>query len=206
MTYVSASPAAKTEGTYGTKNIARIIGLVCIIGFFFDMLILGLPPQNNAEWRVGFIQEFANRSIILLFGFGLFVFGSVGNNRGQLNLVSRFCVVFSLVFFLLCIGSIVDSIRLSQQALGTISSQETQLQAQIDAAKNNPESLPENVDLSDLDQFSQQLSQQANSIRSNTKRTVFKTGISNIGNLVIVGAGMFGLGRVGMGLARSNKG
>ncbi|MEO1390553.1 MAG: HpsJ family protein [Cyanobacteria bacterium J06634_6] len=206
MTYISAPSITKSESTYSAKNIARIIGLVCIVGFLFDMIILGLPPQNNAEWRVGFVQEFANRSIILLFGLGLLIFGSTGNRKIRLSLVSRLCVISSLLFFLLCIGSVVDSIRLSQQAIGNISTQETQLRAQIDAAKSNPDSLPENVDLADLDQFSQQLSQQANSIRSNAKRTVLKTGISNIGNLAIVGVGMFGLGRVGMGLSRSMKG
>ena len=204
MAYVSASAPVNTDRTYGVKNICRTIGLVCLAGFLFDMIVLGLPPQaGNVEWRIGFIQEMANRSIILLFGLGLFIYGSIGNSRSHLKLVSRLSTVIGVLFFLLCLLSIVDSIRLSQQSVTAISTQESQLQSQIEDAKANPDSLPENVDLAALDQVSQQLTQQANQLRSNTKRTVLKTGVSNIGNLAIVGAGLLGLGRTGLGLSRS---
>jgi hypothetical protein len=202
MTYVASAPT-RSDSTYGAKHICRIIGLVCIIGFIFDMVVLGLPPQNNAEWRIGFIQELANRSIIFLFGLGLVIFGSVGNSNSRLKFASKLSMAVGLLFFLLCLASVVDSIRLSQQAMGNISTQESQLQTQIKTAKANPAGLPENIDLEALEKVSQQLTQQANSLRSNTKRTVFKTGISNIGNLAIVGAGLLGLGRTGMGLSRT---
>lgn len=205
MTYVPASapPNRSDSAYYGAKNIARIFGLVCIIGFIFDIVILGLPPQNNAEWRLGFIQEFANRSIILLLGVSLFTFSSVGTHKQLLRLTSRITMIVGIMFFLLCLGSVVDSIRLNQQTLGAISTQESELRSQIDAATNSPEGLPENIDLADLKQVSQQLTQQANALRSDAKRTVFKTGISNIGNLAIVGVGLLGVGRTGMGLSRS---
>ena len=203
MTYVPASASPnRADSAHGAKNIARIFGLVCIIGFIFDIIILGLPPQNNAEWRLGFIQEFANRSIILLLGVSLFTFSSVGTHRRLLKLTSRITMITGVMFFLLCLGSVVDSIRLSQQTLGEISTQESELRSQIDAARNSPEGLPENIDLSDLKRVSQQLTRQANVLRSNTKRTVFKSGVSSIGNLAIVGAGLLGVGRTGMGLSR----
>ncbi|MGB3300303.1 MAG: HpsJ family protein [Phormidesmis sp.] len=203
MAYVSTSAPPRTDSTYGAKNICRIIGLVCIVGFIFDMAVLGLPPQNNAEWRIGFIQELANRSIIFVFGLGLVMFGSIGNSKSRLRLTAKLSMAVGLLFFLLCLGSVVDSIRLNQQAMGNISTQESQLQSQIEEARSNPAALPENIDLAALEQVSQQLTQQADSIRSNTKRTVFKTGISNIGNLAIVGAGLLAMGRVGMGLSRT---
>lgn len=203
MAYISTAPS-KTVGNnvYGVKNIARIVGLVCIVGFFFDIFVLGLPPQSGSEWRIGFIQEFANRSIILLFGLALFMYGNVGSGRSRLRFASRLSMILGVVFFLLCMLSVVDSIRLSQQTVSNISTQESQLQSQLEQAQANPDSLPENVDLNALDQVSQQLTQRADTLRSSTKRTIFKTGVSNIGNLVIVGAGLLGLGRCGMGLSR----
>jgi hypothetical protein len=203
MAYVSASVPGKVDGAFGAKNICRIVGFVCILGFLFDMLVLALPPQGSAEWRIGLVQEFANRSIIFLFGLALIIYGSVGNSNSRLRFFSKLSMGFGVLFFLLCLLSVVDTIRLNQQALGNISTQEAQLKTQIDQARANPEALPENIDLTAIDQVSEQLSQQAVLLKKNTKRTVFKTGVSNIGNLVLVGAGLLGLGRCGMGLSRS---
>lgn len=204
MAYISASaPSTSVDGTYGIKNVCIIIGLVCIVGFLFDMLVLALPPQSDIEWRIGLIQELANRSIILLFGLGLFIFGSLGRNRSRLRLASQLSMGVGVLFFLLCLLSVIDSVRLTQQSAIAISTQESQFQERIQEAKATPEALPKNIDLAVLEQVSQQLTQQANTLRSSTKRTVFKTGISNIGNLLIVGAGLLGLGRSGMKLSRS---
>lgn len=202
MAYISAS-APNQANSYGVKSICSIVGLVCIVGFFFDILVVGLPPQLSVEWRIGFIQEFANRSIILLFGLALYIFGSTGKSRGRLKLLSQLSMGIGVLFFLLCIVSVVDSIRLNQRALANISTQEAELQTQIQDAKANPEGLPENIDLAGLEQVSQQLTERANTLKSNAKRTAIKTGISNVGNLFVVGAGLLGLGRCGMGLARS---
>lgn len=203
MSYIAAPAPGQADGTYGIKNVCRTIGLVCIFGFLFDILILGLPPQSGIEWRIGFIQEFANRSIIFLFGMALFVFGSVGRSKSKVKLISKLSMGIGVFFFLLCFLSVVDSIRMSKQATTTISAQESQIQTQIREAKANPAGLPENVALDDLEQYSRQLTQQANMLKKNTKRTVFKTGISNIGNLFIVGVGLIGLGRSGMKLSRT---
>lgn len=203
MAYISVStPGNAAEGSYSFQNVARIIGLVCIFGFFFDMLVLAVPPQGGVEWRIGLVQELANRSIILLLGLGLFIFGSAGKNRGRLRLVSKLSMGIGVLFFLLCLLSVVDSIRLSQQSATAISTQESQLQTQIKTARANPAGLPENIDLAALDKASKQLTQQAKTLKNDAKRTVFKAGISNIGNLLIVGAGLLGLGRSGMRLSR----
>lgn len=204
MAFVSASTARTGDSPVGAKNICRIVGLVCVVGFCFDMLVLLLPPQfGNVEWRIGFTQSFANRSIILLFGLALMIYGSWGNSRSRLKVVSQLSMVLGLVFFLLSLLSVVDSIRLNQQSLSAISSQENQLQTQIRDAQTNPAALPEDITADQLQQFSQQLSEQATSLKQNAKRTVVKTGISNIGNLLLVGAGLLGLGRSGMALSRS---
>lgn len=204
MAYIPASASgAATDSTYSVKNAACIIGLVCIVGFFFDMLVLALPPQSSIEWRISIVQELANRSIILLFGLGLFIFGSAGKSKSRLRTASKISMSVGVVFFLLCLLSVVDSVRLNNQSAAAISTQESQIQTQLEEARSNPTALPENVNLETLEQVSQQLTQQANALRSNTKRTVFKTGISNIGNLLIVGTGLLGLGRSGMRISRS---
>ena len=203
MAYISAStPSRPADSGYSFKNAASIIGLVCIIGFFFDMLVLALPPESGVEWRIGLVQELANRSIILLFGLGLFIFGSAGKKRSSTRIASQLSMGIGVVFLLLCLLSVIDSIRLNNQSATAISTQETALQTQIEDARANPEGLPEDIDLAQLEQVSQQLTQQANALRSTAKRTVFKTGISNIGNLLIVGLGLLGIGRSGMKFAR----
>ena len=206
MAYVSASPSRAGDSSFGAKNICTIVGLVCVVGFAFDMLVILLPPQlGNVEWRLGVLQTFADRSIILLFGLALLIYGSLGNSRGRLKMVSQLSMVMGLVFFLLSLLSIVDGIRLNQQAVNTISSQENQLQTQIRDAQTNPSVLPDNVDLDQLQEFSQQLTAQADTLKRNAKRTVLKTGISSIGNLLLVGLGLVGLGRSGMTLLRSRN-
>ena len=204
MAYVSATTTRLGESSFGPGNICRVVGLVCVLGFFFDMLVLLLPPQvGNVEWRIGIMQNFANRSIILLFGLALLIYGSMGNSRSRLKGVSKLSTILGLVFFLLTLLSIVDSIRLNQQAVNAISGQENQLQTQIREAQANPTALPDNVNLDQLQEFSQQLTVQADTLKRNAQRTALKTGISNIGNLLLVGAGLIGLGRSGLALSRS---
>lgn len=203
MAYVSASVPGKLDGSYSIKNICRVVGLVCVAGFIFDMLVLTLPPQFGVEWRIGVIQQFANRSIILLFGLALIIFGSQGNSTSRMRLMAKVSMGLGVLFFLLSLLSVVDSVRLSQRAVSNISTQESELQTQLRDAQANPEGLPDNVNLEDLTQFSQQLTAQADTLKKNAQRTVLKTGISNIGNLVLVGAGLLALGRGGMRLSRT---
>lgn len=203
MNYITGSaPRQIVETPYGVKNICRIIGLVCIIGFIFDMVMLMLPLQNSIEWRIGFIQEVANRSIILLFGLALLVFGSANVSRSTLLLASKLSMTVGVLFFLLCPLTIADSLRLSQQSASVINAQESQLKTEIQAAKANPGTLPADVDTTSLKYASQQLAQQATSLRKSAKNTAIKTGTSNIGNLLIVGIGLLGVGRSGMDIAR----
>ncbi|MGB3299252.1 MAG: HpsJ family protein [Phormidesmis sp.] len=203
MNYIAGSaPRQFVEAPYGAKNICRIIGLVCITGFIFDMVMLVLPLQNSIEWRIGVIQEAANRSIILLFGLALLVFGSANVSRSTLLLASKLSMTVGVMFFLLCPLSIADSISLSRQSASAINAQESQIKTEIQAAKANPTQLPAGADVDSLKYASQQLTQQATSLRKSAKNTAIKTGTSNIGNLLIVGVGLLGLGRSGMDIAR----
>lgn len=192
---------------YSAKNIAKIVGLVCTIGFIFDMLILMLPPDlGNVTWRIGLVQEFANRSIIFLFGIGLLTFSGVGiaNGKGRLLLLSRASLVAGVLFFLISLLAIADAINLQQQALDNISEREAEIQRQIEAAQDNPENLREGITSENLDQIRAELTRQAEERRVSARRAAVKTAVSNVGNLILVGAGLIGVGRSGSRLAQQS--
>ena len=64
------------------KSLCRIVGLVCLAGFFIDILALAVPPNPMAlEWRVNFLQQVGDRSIVLLFGSALMMYGMFENRR-----------------------------------------------------------------------------------------------------------------------------
>lgn len=199
MTYnPESSTTSKPVSGYSAKNICRIVGLVCAIGFIFDMLILLLPPElGNVTWRIGFVQQFANRSIIFLFGMALLTFSGIGISKGRVMFVSRLSMVTGIGFFLVSFLAIADSIQLQKQALENISSRETEIQTQIREAQNNLENLREGVTEEDLRNIAQRLTTEAETRRTAARRTAVKSAVSNVGNLILVGAGLIGLGRSG---------
>ena len=141
----AASGGGGGGGGYSAKNIAKIVGLVCAVGFFFDMLILILPPQlGSVTWRIGMEQEFANRSVIFLFGMGLLIASGVGiaKGKGRLLITSRISLVAGVAFFLISLLAIADAIQLQNQALGNIDTRENQIQEQIRNAEENPRKSP----------------------------------------------------------------
>ncbi len=209
MTYnvdTPQQPSPGGSGAYSAKNIAKIVGLVCTIGFIFDMLILFLPPQlGNVTWRIGMEQEFANRSIIFLFGIALLTFSSVGiaKAKKRLLLLSRFSLVAGIAFFLIGLIAIADAVQLQNQALGNIDTRESEIQQQIRDAERNPENLREGVNVEDLQRISDELTRQAEERRNRARRAAVKTAVSNVGNLILVGAGLVGIGRSGSRLAKN---
>lgn len=193
-------------GGYSANNIAKIVGLVCAIGFFFDMLILVLPPQlGSVTWRIGMEQEFANRSVIFLFGMALLIASGVGiaKGKGRLLITARISLVTGVAFFLISLLAIADAIQLQNQALGNIDNRESEIQQQLRDAEENPENLREGVNVEDLQRISEELTRQAEERRNNARRAAVKTAVSNVGNLLLVGAGLIGLGRGGSRLAKN---
>ena len=193
-----SSPVSNPAHHHAAKGICQIVGLGCLAGFAIDMLVLALPPElGNAEWRIGLIQQLADRSIILLIGSALLVFGNLENRR-WLKRLSTVCLAVGLAFFLACLLVIADSIKLQQKAVTNISTQASQLQTQIQSAQSNPSTAGQNVTREDLMRASQVLTTQANTLKQSAKQTVLKTSVSSIGNLMVVGLGLISLGRYGM--------
>ncbi|MBD1822209.1 hypothetical protein H6F51_06830 [Cyanobacteria bacterium FACHB-DQ100] len=201
MASLSSAPQKLASAPTG-KGIAQIVGLVCLVGFTIDMLIVLLPPQlGSIEWRVGFLQQFSDRSLIFILGAALTIFGSIGARR-RLRQFSTFCLAIGVIYLLSCFLAIGDTLSLQQQAVSTIDSQASQLQTQLRNAQANPASLGANVSLEDIKRVSNQLNGQALTVKENAKRTVIKTGASTVGNLAVVGLGLLGLGRIGLQLSR----
>lgn len=195
-----SSPTSNASGSYGAKGICQIVGFVCLAGFIVDMLVLGLPPQvGNVQWRIGVVQQMSDRSIILLLGSALLIFGNLDNRR-WLKRFSTFCLAVGVIFFLTSLLVIADGLKFQQQAVSNISTQASQLQTQIQNAQTNPSATGENITAEDINRASQLLNRQADTLKQNAKQTALKTGVASLGNLILVGLGLVSLGRYGMRL------
>ncbi|NMF83056.1 hypothetical protein [Nodosilinea sp. P-1105] len=60
---------------FGGQSIARIVDFTCLFGFLADMLALALPFGAGAAWRATLLQQMGDRSIVLLMGLALLVYG-----------------------------------------------------------------------------------------------------------------------------------
>lgn len=189
-------PATTGDGNQG-KQICVIVGLTCIAGFLIDILVLGTPPDPFAlEWRINFLQQAGDRSIVLLFGTALLLYG-LFDNRAIKRIIGFASLAIGVACVLSCVLVIRDSLILRNQAIQNISNQEQQVQEQIEAFRSRDE-LPENVTLEQLQQASQQIASQADLVKQNARQGISRVGVGSIGNLVAVGLGMIGLGRLGL--------
>jgi hypothetical protein len=183
--------------SYSPKSLCQIVGYACLAGFIIDMLVLMLPPSlGNPQWRVGIIQQVADRSIILLFGTALLIFGLSG--RALLKQFSRLCLLVGAIFLLLCPLVIADTAKLQAQAISGITTQASQIQAQIDKAKADPSALGKNVTAEQLQAYAQSIPTKTNEATQNARTTSIKAGVAIVGNLLVVGVGLISLGRYGM--------
>jgi hypothetical protein len=93
-------------------------------------------------------------------------------------------------------------LTLQQQAISSISNQASQIQTRIQDAQSKP-TTDAKVTPEQLQQASQQLNLQANTLKQTAKTTFLKTGVASVGNLAVVGLGLVSLGRYGMRLRKS---
>lgn len=192
---MSGSGAARPDRMTG---ICQIVGFVCLIGFALNMLVLFLPPQlRDAGWRIGFLQQFGDRSLVLLIGAALITAGNLDSRR-WLRQFSLFFLFVGGIYLVTSLLVVRDTLSLRQQAVNNISAQETQVQNQIRSAQSNPAALGQNITAEDLQRASQSLSGQAATAKQNAQTTVLKTGITSVINLVAIGLGLVGLGRYGL--------
>lgn len=194
-------PANINGATSGSRQICLIVGLVCLAGFLVDMLAIGMPLSPfDLAWRIGFLQQMGDRSIILLFGTALLLYSQLANRRLSRPL-SLILLGVGVAFILSSVLVIRDSTVLKDQALNNISAQAQQIQTQIEAGRNNS-SLPSEITPKQLDEASQQISSRAEQLKQNAQTGITKAGLGSIGNLIVVGLGLVGLGRFGLVASR----
>jgi hypothetical protein len=197
MASISTPKSNNPAIAYSAAGIAKIVGLACLAGFSIDMAVLILPPElGSVEWRSGIMQQFADRSIILLIGAALTLFGSLDSRRWLKNL-SLLSLLTGVLFFFMSLLVVADSISLQRKAISTIGTQSAQVQSRIEQAQANPSALGANVTPENLAQAEIQLKAQTTALTSNAKKSVLKLGVSSVSNLVIVGLGLISLGRYG---------
>lgn len=181
----------------GAKQICLIIGLVCLAGFAVDMLAIALPLNLfDLPWRINFLQQVGDRSIILLFGVALLLYSQLGNRRLSKPL-SLIMLGVGVAFLLSSILVIRDSLILQDQTLSNISSQAAEIQTQIDVGRNDPD-LPTDITPDQFNEALQQVNSQAEQLKQNARSGITKAGLASVGNLTVVGLGLIGLGRLGL--------
>ena len=187
--------------SFGSQQLCLIVSLVCLAGFAVDMLAIGMPPSPfDLSWRINFLQQVGDRSIILLFGSALLLYSQLGNRRLTKPLSLMFLGI-GIAFILSCILIIRDGLILQDQAVNNINTQAQQLQEQIEQSKGSPE-LPENVTPEQFAQAAAQVTSQAEQLKQNAQAGITKAGLASTGNLIVVGLGLIGLGRFGLFNAR----
>jgi predicted PurR-regulated permease PerM len=196
---VTASPQQQNLGAAGLggRSLFRIVSFACIAGFILDMLAVAMPPNLGAlEWRVGFLQQLGDRSIILLLGVVFLMLSSLDTRklRKQLGMI---CLGLGLVFLLSSVVAVRDNVVLRKQTDTNITAQSSQLLEQIAKAKDNP---PANLKATpqQLDQALQQVNSRAEGMKKNAGTQLMRTGVSSVGNLAIIGLALLGVGRYGM--------
>lgn len=193
-----ATTSASNHGSfYNPKPLYQIVGTACLAGFLFDLLVLGLPPAlGSAEWRTSFLQQVSDRSIVLLFGAALTIYGSL-ELRTLRKQLSTVCLVMGVIYLLACVLVIRDGLSLNGLAAKNIADQATQVRTQIQDAKNNPKAAP-NITPDQLQQASQQLDARVVTLQQNARAGIMKTAIAIVTNLVVIGIALISLGRYGM--------
>jgi hypothetical protein len=195
-------PISSTDfNAYVAKVFCRIVGFTCLAGFLIDLVALVLPPAlGSVEWRIGLLQQLSDRSIVILLGAALSMYGMMQSQR-YLRGLAIACLVTGISFHLSCILLFRDAAVLQAQTVNNISSQAAQLQSRIQQAQSDVD-LPTEVTPEQMQQASQTVANQAEALRRNTRTGILRAGLASIGNLIVVGLGLIGLGRYGMQLLK----
>lgn len=198
VTSVSSSEykaSASVGGANSGKSIFRIVGIACICGFVLDMLILSAPPRPmDLQWRIGFLQQLGDRSIVFMLGVALFMLGAV-SARSVLKPLALGSMTVGLIFCLMVPLSIRDSVTLQKQLSSRITSQASQIESQIQQAQAKGKTQPSE---DQIKQALAQLSTQSAALQKQATQSAIKTAAASVSNLLITGLALIGLGRYGL--------
>jgi len=194
-------PVSKFVDSGSAKHLCLIIGLACLAAFTLNFLSIAFPldPLSD-EWRLGLFQQIGDRSIVLLLGTALTLYSVMGNRR-LLQRVSIACLFVGVLFHLSCLLVVHDSIFLRERAVRHISEQATQLQDQLQSSQDklqSPSNTPVTITPDQIDQAFQEVSGRAEALKQQAQEGILRTSIVSLGNLIIAGVGLVGMGRFGL--------
>lgn len=191
-----ASSSPSFQATPG-QALCLIVGLACLAGFLIDMLVLALPPNPfDIQWRVGLVQQMGDRSVVLLLGLSLTLFGCLDNRRLRKQ-IALLCLALGVMFSLSGLLMARDSLKLKDMAITTIATQEAQVRDQIASAEINPQAVSPDLTPEILQQASKVLTDQVDTAKRTAKTSVLKAGVNSFGNLLITGLALIFVGRFG---------
>ncbi len=194
---IATSPVVESSRA---KKLCRIVGFACLIAFFVDFLVIVFPLNvAEASWRLGTLQQIGDRSIVVLFGLALLIYGV--ERRKVLRSLSLFCFAIGVAFLLSCPVVAQDSLTLQRQALDRIGAQASQLSSRIQAIQEDPNATAK-VSPERLEQATQQLNTRTETAKQTANNSIFKSGFLSVGNLAVVGVSLLILGRYGLYLFR----
>ncbi|MBD2082861.1 HpsJ family protein [Leptolyngbya sp. FACHB-17] len=182
------------------KKLCRIVGCTCLVAFALDFLVIVFPVNvAEAGWRLGTLQQISNRSIVILFGLSLLIYGA--ERRKLLRSISLFCFAIGISFLLFCAVVAQDSLSLQRQALDRISAQSSQISSRIEAIQSDPNAAGK-ISPQQIEQATQQLTTRTETAKQTANNSIFKTGFLSVGNFAVIGISLLVLGRYGLYLFR----
>jgi hypothetical protein len=182
------------------RKLCRIVGFACLIAFVVDFFVIVSPPNfAAATWRLGTLQQIGDRSIVVLFGLALLMYGI--ERRKFLRSLAVACLAIGLMFLLACAVVAQDSLALQRQAVNQISAQASQLNSRLQAIQQSPD-VAAKVPIDRLEQAAQRLTTQAETAKQNANSSILKSGFLSVGNFVVMGCSLLVLGRYGLSLLR----
>lgn len=201
MTFTSKKIASASDlESSRAKRLCRIVGFACLIAFLVDFLVVVFPLNvTQASWRLGTLQQIGDRSIVVLFGLALLVYGI--EHRKRLRSIALICFAIGMFFLLCCPVVAQDSLALQRQALDRIGAQASQINSRLQAIQGNPD-VAAKVPPDRLEQASQQLNAQTETAKQAANNSIFKSGFLSVGNFAVIGVSLLILGRYGLFLAR----
>ncbi len=180
------------------QRLAFIVGSICIVGFIIDILVIGLPPSPLApQWRLNFLQQVSERSLLLFIGSVLLLYSKLDGRLRQLRIGSIACLVVGLLVGLSSLLVIEDNLTLQRQANINIDTQAAELRARIVQGREDA-SASQKISPDAFSEALRSVQTQAASLKQDTQVGAMKTLISSAGNLFVVGAGLIGVGRLGL--------
>lgn len=201
MTFTSRKIASSsiTEPSRA-KKLCRIVGCACLIAFAVDFVVIVFPINPaEAAWRLGTLQQIGDRSIVVLFGLALLIYGV--EQRKALRSLSLLCFTIGIAFLLSCGVVAQDSLTLQRQAIDRIGAQASQLSSRIQAIQDDPTAAAK-ISPERLEQATEQLNTRTETAKQTANNSIFKSGFLSVGNLAVVGVALLVLGRYGLYLFR----